>query len=106
CEGGLGSGRANGEVSGGARRGENEARYWQVEVRLARTDMADIESRVRQRLQELRAEYDMGQKTLQELESQAGNLRATLLRIGGAGQALQEPLGEDGTGARAKPTSD
>jgi len=68
--------------------------------------MADIESKVRQRLQELRAEYDKGQKTLQELESQAGNLRATLLRISGAVQALQETLGEDGTGAPAKLTSD
>jgi predicted nuclease with TOPRIM domain len=57
--------------------------------------MSDIESKVRQRLEELRAEYDKGQRTLQDLESQAGNLRATLLRISGAVQALQETLDED-----------
>jgi hypothetical protein len=64
--------------------------------------MSDIESKVRARLEELRAEYDKGQKALQDLESQAGSLRATLLRISGAVQALQETLGEDGAGAPAK----
>jgi predicted nuclease with TOPRIM domain len=53
-----------------------------------------MEPRLRQRLAELRAEYDKGQKTLQELESQAASLRATLLRISGAVQVLQEALGE------------
>ena len=38
-----------------------------------------MESRLRHRLGELRAEYDKGQQTLHELESQAANLRATLL---------------------------
>ena len=64
--------------------------------------MSDIESKVRARLEELRAEYEKGQKALQDLESQAGSLRATLLRISGAVQALQETLGEDGADAPPK----
>lgn len=56
--------------------------------------MSEMEIKVRERLAELRAEYDKGQKTLQELESQAASLRTTLLRISGAVQVLQETLGE------------
>lgn len=56
--------------------------------------MSDMESRLRQRLDELRAEYDKGQKTLHDLEGQAASVRATLLRISGAVQVLQESLGE------------
>lgn len=56
--------------------------------------MNDMESRLRQRLDELRAEYDKGQKTLHALEGQAASVRATLLRISGAVQVLQESLGE------------
>lgn len=59
--------------------------------------MPDMEFKLRQRLSELRAEYDKGQTTLQDLESQAANLRATLLRISGAVQVLQETLGEGDT---------
>ena len=55
-----------------------------------------MESKLRHRLTELRAEYDKGQQTLHELESQAANLRATLLRISGAVQVLQEALDEPG----------
>ena len=63
-----------------------------------------MESKLRHRLTELRAEYDKGQQTLHELESQAANLRATLLRISGAVQVLQEARDEpsaDGTGSAA-----
>ncbi len=63
--------------------------------------MPDMETRLRQRLQELRAEYDKGQQTLAELESQAASVRATLLRISGAVQVLQEALGESEPGAAA-----
>ena len=62
-------------------------------------DVPDMESKVRQRLAELRAEYDKGQKTLQDLDNQAASLRATLLRISGAVQVLQETLGETEEGA-------
>jgi hypothetical protein len=54
--------------------------------------MSDMETRFRHRLEELRAEYQKGKKTLEELESQAANVRATLLRISGAIQVLQEEL--------------
>jgi predicted nuclease with TOPRIM domain len=56
--------------------------------------MSEMEPRLRQRLAELRAEYEKGQDTLKDLEGQAANLRATLLRISGAVQVLQETLGE------------
>jgi predicted nuclease with TOPRIM domain len=55
-----------------------------------------METRLRRRLEELSAEYDKGKKTLEELEGQASNLRATLMRISGAIQVLQEELGEGG----------
>lgn len=67
--------------------------------------MSDLEFRVRQRLEELRAEYDKGQRSLRDLETEAGNLRATLLRISGAMQALQETLGEDAADVSTKPPS-
>jgi predicted nuclease with TOPRIM domain len=55
--------------------------------------MADLESKLRERLEELRAEYEKGRRTLEELETQAASVRATLLRISGAAQVLQEELG-------------
>jgi predicted nuclease with TOPRIM domain len=54
--------------------------------------MSDMETRLRQRLEELRAEYEKGKRTLEDLEGQAANVRATLLRISGAIQVLQEEL--------------
>lgn len=53
-----------------------------------------MEMKLRQRLETLRTEYEKGQKTLGDLEGQVANLRATLLRISGAVQVLQEELGE------------
>lgn len=44
------------------------------------------------RLAELRAEFEKGQKHLQELENEANNVRNTLLRISGGIQVLQEEL--------------
>ena len=51
-----------------------------------------MEARLRQRLEQLQAEYEKGKKTLEDLEGQATNLRTTLLRISGAIQVLQEEL--------------
>ena len=53
-----------------------------------------MQTKLRHRLEELRAEYEKGRKTLEDLENQAANVRATLLRISGAVQVLQEELGE------------
>jgi chromosome segregation ATPase len=47
-----------------------------------------------QRLQQLKAEYESGQKMLTELEQQQRTLRDTLLRISGAIQVLEEELGQ------------
>jgi chromosome segregation ATPase len=45
-----------------------------------------------QRLKELKAEFESGQKMLADLESQQANLKNTLLRISGAIQVLEELL--------------
>lgn len=44
------------------------------------------------RLQQLKTEYDAGQKMLAELEQRKINLEQTLLRISGAIQVLEELL--------------
>ena len=44
------------------------------------------------RLQSLKSEFTVGQQRLAELETQAANLRNTLLRISGAIQVLEELL--------------
>jgi hypothetical protein len=54
--------------------------------------------KLQQRLQELRAEFEIGQKKLTELESQQANLRNTLLRISGAIQVLEELLNQEAEG--------
>lgn len=43
-----------------------------------------------QRLKELRAEFESGQKMMANLENEQANLRDTLLRISGAIQVLEE----------------
>ncbi|MEP0916876.1 hypothetical protein NC981_08600 [Leptolyngbya sp. DQ-M1] len=50
-----------------------------------------------QRLQQLRNEYETGQKMLVDLEAKQLNLRETLLRIDGAIQVLEEVLETDST---------
>ncbi|MFG6489097.1 hypothetical protein ACG04R_20595 [Roseateles sp. BYS78W] len=67
--------------------------------------MSELEPRLRQRLEALRAEYAKGQQTLQELESQITSVRATLLRISGAVQVLQEALGDEPEQPPQWPTS-
>ena len=62
-----------------------------------------METRLRQRLEQLRAEYDKGRKTLEDLEAQAQNVRATMLRISGAVQVLQEELGEAEDSKESRP---
>lgn len=45
------------------------------------------------RLQQLKSEYEAGEKMLAELEQKQRTLRETLLRISGAIQVLEEELG-------------
>jgi prefoldin subunit 5 len=47
---------------------------------------------LQQRLHELKAEHDNGQRLLADLEARRESLRTTLLRIGGAIQVLEELL--------------
>ena len=46
------------------------------------------------RLEELRHEYEVGQRRLQELMAQEVSIRETLLRISGAIQVLEELTGD------------
>jgi hypothetical protein len=51
-----------------------------------------MRARLEQRLQELKSEFEAGQKMLAELEQKRAHLEQTLLRISGAIQVLQELL--------------
>lgn len=51
-----------------------------------------MQTRLEQRLQGLRSEFEAGQKMLLELEQKRANLEQTLLRISGAIQVLEELL--------------
>lgn len=52
-----------------------------------------MREKLEQRLTELRAEYESGQRALAELEQKQVTLRDTVLRISGAIQVLEEELG-------------
>ena len=54
-----------------------------------------MKQQLEQRLKELRAEYESGQKALAELESKQTSLRSTLLRINNAIQILEEELSKE-----------
>jgi uncharacterized coiled-coil protein SlyX len=58
-----------------------------------------VRERLEQRLAELRADFERGQQTLDQLETQAASVRQTLLRISGAIQVLEEELGDTGPNA-------
>jgi len=51
-----------------------------------------MKDRLEKRLEELRAEFEKGKATLQELEAKTGAVRETMLRLAGAIQVLQEEL--------------
>ena len=51
-----------------------------------------MKEQMEQRLQQLRNEYETGQKMLADLEAKQLSLRETLLRIDGAIQVLEEVL--------------
>jgi hypothetical protein len=53
-----------------------------------------MEAKLNQRLAELNAELECGQRMMVELESRQLRLRESMLRIGGAIQVLQEILGK------------
>ena len=51
-----------------------------------------MQAQLTQRLADLKAEYQAGQKMLAELEAKKNEVRETLLRISGAIQVLEEEL--------------
>ncbi len=53
-----------------------------------------MRDQLEQRLKELKAEFEAGQKMMADLEAKRANLRDTLLRITGAIQVLEEELGK------------
>ena len=53
-----------------------------------------MKEEIEKRLEELKAEFESGQKMLGDLESKQTNLRTTMLRISGAMQALEELLSQ------------
>jgi chromosome segregation ATPase len=55
-----------------------------------------MREQLEQRLKELRAEYESGQKMLADLESREANMRTVLQRISGAIQVLEEELAKAG----------
>jgi uncharacterized coiled-coil protein SlyX len=71
-----------------------------------------MQERLEKRHEELRAEFEKGERTLEDLEKQAADVRQTLLRISGAIQVLEEMLGspdrphENGSGPHAEEPAD
>lgn len=51
-----------------------------------------MKEQIKERIEQLKAEYESGQKMLADLEIQESNLRSTMLRIIGAIQVLEELL--------------
>lgn len=52
-----------------------------------------MREQLQQRLDDLREEFEAGQKMMADLEARQTGLRETLLRISGAIQVLEETLG-------------
>jgi prefoldin subunit 5 len=61
-----------------------------------------MKEQMESRLTELNRDYQLGQGRLAELEREAGALRETLLRIGGAIRVLEELLGTERAGANGQ----
>ncbi|NCQ70621.1 MAG: hypothetical protein GPI99_08310 [Microcystis aeruginosa W13-15] len=51
-----------------------------------------MKEQIKERIEQLKAEYESGQKMLADLETQESNLRTTMMRISGAIQVLEELL--------------
>lgn len=60
-----------------------------------------MKQQIEQRLGELRAELDAGQRMLTDLDTRRADLQATMLRISGAIQVLEELLNAPADAASA-----
>lgn len=54
-----------------------------------------MKKQMEKRLNELRAEYESGQQMITETEASLANMRASMMRISGAIQVLEELLGQE-----------
>lgn len=54
-----------------------------------------MKKQLEQRLKELKAEFESGQRMLAEYEAKEAGLRETMIRISGAIQVLEEELNEN-----------
>ena len=64
-----------------------------------------MKDQLQRRLDDLKTEYEAGQKMLAELEVKQAALRDTLLRIAGAVQVLEEELGREDPPPDAAPVA-
>ncbi len=62
-----------------------------------------MREQLERRLDELKTEFETGQKMMMELEQKRANLEKTLLRISGAIQVLEEELNKEPEAAAAAP---
>jgi len=62
-----------------------------------------MKEKITRRLEELRAEFEVGQTMLAELDARQENLKNSLLRIGGAIQVLDELVNGQETVADEEP---
>jgi predicted nuclease with TOPRIM domain len=60
-----------------------------------------MREQLQQRLEQLRQEFEAGQKMLTDMEAKQASLRETLLRISGAVQVLEEELAKEPQAANA-----
>ena len=62
-----------------------------------------MREQLEKRLDELKTEYDQGEKMISDLDARREQVRQTLLRISGAVQILEELLKEEGAVAEKPP---
>lgn len=60
-----------------------------------------MKEQLEQRIGQLKAEFENGQKMLNDLESKEAELKQTMLRISGAIQVLEEMLSEEANGGES-----
>ncbi|MEK7728897.1 MAG: hypothetical protein AAB354_10820 [candidate division KSB1 bacterium] len=61
-----------------------------------------MKEKLEQRLKELKAEYESGQRIMADLMAKQASLRETLFRISGAIQVLEEELAQENGATRPR----
>ncbi len=73
---------------------------------VATEERQSARGRIEARLEALRGELEAGQAELQKLDERRASLHATMLRISGAVQVLEELLAEEDAGRNGKDPSE